>query len=69
MSESVLCEVVEVASAVDAKTHEETNVSGVPLGAKVLIKKDVGIKVPWDEVLRIVDTQDVLGIVAEIEIT
>lgn len=69
MSESLLAEVLEVASAVDHHTDEETNVSGVPLGAKVLIKKNSGVKVPWDEALRIVETVDVLAIVNEIEIT
>lgn len=68
-AESLLAEVLEVASALDRHTEEETNISGVPLGAKVLIKKTAGVKVPWDESLRIVETVDVLAIVNEIEIT
>jgi co-chaperonin GroES (HSP10) len=69
LQDSVLAEVVEVASAVDSRSEEETNVSGIPLGAHVLIGKTVGIKVPWDESLRIVDTRDVLAMVDEIFIT
>jgi chaperonin GroES len=66
MSDSVLAVVTEVASAKDTDTDEETNISGIPLGAKVLIQKDSGIKVPWDNSYRIVNTQDVLAIVNEI---
>lgn len=65
MNESLIGEVLEVASARDEETDEETNVSGVPLGALVLIPKKAGIKVPWDPDLRIVDTKDVLAIVTE----
>lgn len=68
MSESLLAEVLEVASAVDLSSSEETNVSGIPLGAKVLIKKNIGVRVPWDDTLRIVDTAEVLAVVTEIEI-
>lgn len=69
MQESVIAEVIEVASAVDSRTEEETNVSGIPLGAKVLIPKSVGVKVPWDDDLRIVDTREILAIVDEITLT
>lgn len=68
MQESLLAEVVEVASAVDDDTHEEANVSGIPHGALVLIPKDSGIKVPWDDELRIIDTKHVLAIVNEVSI-
>ena len=68
-SESLLAEVLEVASAVDDETLEETNISGVPLGATVLIEKDAGVKVPWNDSLRIVDTQDILATIEEIEIS
>lgn len=68
-SESLMAEVLEVASAVDDHTHEETNVSGIPLGAKVLISKNSGVKVPWDDSLRIVETIEVLATVVEIEIS
>ena len=69
MSESLLAEVIEVASAVDDHTDEETNVSGVPLGASVLIRKDTGVRVPWDETLRIVETKDILALVHEVAIS
>lgn len=66
--ESLLAEVIEVASAADNQTDEETNISGVPLNAIVLIPKSAGIKVSWDDSLRIVDTKDVLGIVHEMRL-
>lgn len=69
MQESVLAEVIEVASTVDSRTDEETNVSGIPLGSMVLIPKNLGIKVPWDEDLRIIDTREILALVDEISLT
>lgn len=68
MAESLLAEVVEVASAHDTHTDEDTNVSGVPLGAKVLIAKTAGVKVPWDDDLRIVETKEVLAMIEEITV-
>ena len=69
MQESHLARVVEVASATDHHSDEETNVSGIPMGALVLIPKDVGIRVPWDQHLRIVETEDVLAIVNEVSVS
>lgn len=69
MSESVLAEVVEVASAIDDHTNEEANISGIPLGATVLIEKNVGVRVPWDDKMRLVDSKDVLGIVNEVTLS
>lgn len=68
MDESVIGEVIEVASAMDEDTSEEANISGIPLGATVLILKRAGIKVPWAEDLRIVETKEVLAIVHEVEV-
>lgn len=68
LAESLLADVIEVATAVDDKTHDETNISGVPLGATVLIGKHAGVVVPWNETLRIVDTKEVLGIVHEMRL-
>jgi co-chaperonin GroES (HSP10) len=68
LHESLLAEVIEVASAMDQDTEEETNVSGIPQGSMVLIPKSAGVKVPWDENLRIVETKDILAIVNEISI-
>jgi len=69
MQDSLLVEVLEVATAHDDDFDHATNVSGVPLGALVLIPKEAGVKIPWDETLRIVDTEDVLAVVSEISIT
>jgi co-chaperonin GroES (HSP10) len=66
--ESLLGEVIEVASAHDEELDEETNISGVPQGALVLIARDSGISVPWDDDIRIVETCDVLAIVEESEL-
>ena len=69
MQESVVAQVIEVASALDTDTSEETNVSGVPLGSTVLIPKTIGVRVPWDDDLRIVETKDILALVDEISLT
>ncbi|HQH25806.1 MAG TPA: co-chaperone GroES family protein [Oligoflexia bacterium] len=69
MHESVLGEVIEVASAVDADSDEEANISGVPEGSLVLIRRDAGVRIPWDDDLRIVETKDVLALVHEIEMS
>ena len=68
MGESLLAEVIEVASAIDEDTSEEANISGIPNGALVLIPKRAGTRVPWDEELRIVETKEVLAIVNQVEI-
>lgn len=69
MAESVLAQVIEVASAMDDHTQEETNISGIPLGATVLINKVSGTEVPWDSKIRIIDSRDVLGIVHEVNLS
>ena len=68
-AESLMAEVIEVASAVDDDTNEEANISGIPLGAKVLIPRQCGTEVPWDADLRIVETHDILAMIDEISIT
>ncbi|MCB0339192.1 MAG: co-chaperone GroES [Bdellovibrionales bacterium] len=67
-AEALLAQVIEVASAIDYSTEESTNVSGVPHGAYVLIPKEAGIKIPWDDRLRIVDTKDVLAVIEEVSV-
>lgn len=67
--ESLVGEVLEVASAVDDDTSEEANISGVPLGAIVIIPKKAGVRVPWDEDIRIVDTKEILAIVHEVDLS
>lgn len=69
MNESLVGEVIEVACAIDDETHEETNVSGIPLGATILIPKKAGVRVPWDDQLRIIETQDVLAMVETMNIS
>lgn len=69
MQESLLAEVLEVASACDAGSEdEETNISGIPQGSLVLIPKNAGTKIPWDEERRIVDSKDILAIVNELSL-
>ena len=64
--EALFGKVIEVAR--DKPTTEEPaeNVSGVPHGAKVLFRKDAGVKVPWDERLRLIDVKDILATVEEV---
>ncbi len=64
--ESLTAEVIEVASAMDDESDEETNISGIPEGALILIPANVGTRVPWEDDLRIVETKDVLAIVHEV---
>ena len=68
LNESLLARVIEVASATDHDTDEETNISGIPMGATVLIAKSAGIKVPWDDRLRIVNSKDILAMVEEVNL-
>lgn len=68
MTESVLAEVLEVATASEHGSDDEANISGVPLGATVLVSKNAGVKVPWDDNLRIVETKEVLAIVHEVSL-
>jgi co-chaperonin GroES (HSP10) len=69
MEEAIVARVVEVASAREEDTDEDTNISGVPLDSTVLIPKTAGIKIPWDESLRIVETKEILAMVDEISLT
>jgi co-chaperonin GroES (HSP10) len=78
--QALLGEVVEVARTMPKVAYElddddddddegaslGENVSGVPLGAKVLFGKQRGLTVPWDESLRVVDVRHLLAIVDEI---
>ena len=59
-------QVIEVARDRPNTDDVAENVSGVPLGARVLFRKDAGVRVPWDERLRILDVKDVLATVEEI---
>jgi co-chaperonin GroES (HSP10) len=80
--QALLGEVVEVARTMPKVAYEVdldddddddddgagfgANVSGIPLGAKVLFGKARGLAVPWDESLRVVDVRYLLAIVDEI---
>ena len=66
--ESLLGEVIEVATAEEEDFEEDANISGVPLGAFVLIPKDAGVRIPWDDNLRIVETADILAILDEVNV-
>lgn len=64
--EALYGEVVEVARDRPTTDDVAENVSGVPLGARVLFRKDAGVRVPWDERLRLLDVKDVLATVEEL---
>ena len=69
MSESVLAKVVGVATATDEETEEETNISGIPYGSLVLIENDIGVNIPWNDKLRIIETIDILAAVESSQLT
>jgi co-chaperonin GroES (HSP10) len=69
LQESLYGEVVEVARATTDEPNQEgfgTNVAGVPNGARVLFDKNAGIRVPWDDNLRVLATKEILATVQEI---
>jgi chaperonin GroES len=63
-------EVVEVARAAPDESDEGfgANVSGVPLGSRILFVKEKGLAVPWDDKLRIVMVKDVVALIEEFEL-
>jgi len=65
-NEALYGQVVEVARDKPTTDEEAENVSGVPLGSNVLFKKDAGVRVPWDENLRLLDVKDILATVEEL---
>ena len=68
LQESLYGEVVEVARAAPESPKDGfgANVAGVPHGARVLFGKAAGIRVPWDDDLRILETKEVLATVQEV---
>lgn len=80
-AQAILGEVMEVARTMpksvslleDDEDHDESedalgvNVSGIPLGANVLFPKDKGVKVPWDESLRLLEVRQILALVEIID--
>lgn len=65
--EALFGEVIEVARDKPTTDDLAENVSGVPHGAKVLFRKEAGVRVPWDEGLRLLDVKDVLATVEELD--
>ncbi len=63
--EALYAEVIEVAR--DKPTTEELaeNISGVPNGSYVLFRKEAGVRVPWNDTLRLLDVKDILATVEE----
>lgn len=82
-AQAVLGEVVEVARTMpkvwnlqgerhgeDELSNEQalgTNVSGIPVDANILFEKNKGVKVPWDETLRLLEVRHILAIVEVID--
>jgi len=63
--EALYGKVIEVARDKPTTAEPAENVSGVPNGASVLFKKEAGVRVPWDERLRLLDVKDILATVEE----
>ena len=67
--EALYGEVVEVARATEDDEDGPSlgkNVSGVPLGAFVLFPKAEGLRVPWDDQLRLLEVKAVYALVEEV---
>ena len=60
--------VIEVARDRPTTDDVTENVSGVPQGAFVLFRKEAGVRVPWDERLRLIDVKDILATVEEVTV-
>lgn len=58
-------EVVEVARDKPSSNEVGENISGVPNGSRVLFRKDAGVRVPWDDRLRLIEVKDILATVEE----
>ena len=56
-------------SADDITRFKTRNAQGqmVPLGALVLVPKKAGLRIPWDDQLRLIDVREVLATVDEID--
>ena len=65
--EALYGEVIEVARADGHTGSLGENVSGVPLGAKILFPKADGLPVPWDPDLRLLEVKSVWATVEEVE--
>jgi co-chaperonin GroES (HSP10) len=66
--EALYGKVVEVARDRPTSDDLTENVSGVPLGAYVLFRKEAGVRVPWDDRMRVIDVKDILATVEEVQV-
>ena len=66
--EALYGKVVEVARDRPTTNDVAENVSGVPHGAHVLFRKEAGVRVPWDDRLRLIDVKDILATVEEVNV-
>lgn len=64
--EALYGKVIEVARDRPTTDKVTENVSGVPHGAYVLFRKEAGVRVPWDDRLRLIDVKDILATVEEV---
>ena len=64
--EALYGKVIEIARDRPTTDDVAENVSGVPHGAYVLFRKEAGVRVPWDDRLRLIDVKDVLATVEEV---
>jgi chaperonin GroES len=64
-NEALYGQVIEVARDKPTTDEAAENVSGVPHGAYILFRKDAGVRIPWDDRLRLLDVKDVLATVEE----
>lgn len=64
--EALYGQVVEVARDKPSTEELGENVSGVPNESLVLFRKEAGVRVPWDESLRLLDVKDILATVEEL---
>ncbi len=63
--EALYGHIIEVARDKPTGDDMGENVSGVPHGARVLFRKEAGVRVPWEDGLRILDVKDILATVEE----
>ena len=58
--------VIEVARDRPTSDDLTENVSGVPHGSFVLFRKEAGVRVPWDDRMRLIDVKDILATIEEV---
>ncbi len=63
--EALYGEVIEVARDKPSSSEPGENISGVPNGSRILFRKEAGVRVPWDDTLRLLEVKDILATVEE----